>query len=158
LNSLAEIQRVEDEYRRGVPALGRALRLLISRWQAGARDEKTVLRLLFLLWYAVAEPPYLTGLDEVVGAPSFNSVFEQAGGEEGASPLVLFALSVMIDVYPNAVSDDENDEAALAERSKRLREKALRERPDLSAGLFAEQGGAAGDYFQHIMKGFERRT
>src|SRR5437868_2896310 len=76
--SLEEITDVESRYRDGAPSLGQALEMLLARWNVGARDEETVLRLLFLLWYNVVEPIDLTGLPSETDSSLFRKVFEEA--------------------------------------------------------------------------------
>ena len=56
-----------------------AVALYEGRYFRGASDKETVLRLLFLYWYALAEPPYITGLDGVSEpALRFTQLFEKA--------------------------------------------------------------------------------
>jgi hypothetical protein len=150
--SLEEITRVENQYHEGAPSLGRALDMLRSRWGAGARDEETALRLLFLLWYRIVEPIHLTGLPREADGSLFREVFEEAGGES-AGPVVLFAVGKMAEMFPWALGD-ENEWAALAGKYMK---KALESLPDISADTFAGRG-AAGDYFQHILSYELRRA
>ena len=126
-------------------ALGEALSLLMTRWQAGARDEETAIRLLFLCWYSVVEPPYLTGLPE--SNSLFAEIFEQAGGEENATPLVLLAVGVMAGMFSWAIGD----EAAWAEQAERLERKAKELQPDIGGSSFSGLG-EAGRYFRHVLK------
>lgn len=150
--SLEEISYIESQYREGQPSLGRALEMLQSRWNVGARDEETALRLLFLLWYKIVEPNNLTGLPLETDNKLFKKVFEEAGGE-ASSPLVLFAVGKMAEMFPWAIGD-ENKWSALAERYMK---KALDIQPNISADTFAGHG-AAGDYFQHTLSYKERRA
>ena len=80
---LDEITAVENDYAlpSGKPTLGDAYAMLKARWQAGRRDLETGLRLMFLAWYACAEPPFLTGLptQEDTGRV-FREVFAHFGG------------------------------------------------------------------------------
>ena len=50
---LTEIDAIEAKYAlpSGQPTLGEAYKLLCQRWQEGARDMETALRLMFLAWY-----------------------------------------------------------------------------------------------------------
>jgi hypothetical protein len=145
--SLEEIDRVEEQYRlpQGQPSLGEALKMLIHRWKAGARDERTLIRLLFLLWYSLCEPLHLTGLPVELTEPNFEEVFESAGGEAGAPPLILWTVAQMAHSHPYAVGDEARWESAAG----RLFERALQLKPELTAEDFAGMG-AAGDYFRHI--------
>jgi hypothetical protein len=145
--SLEEITIVENLYRspEGRPSLGQALEMLIHRWRAGARDEPTLIRLLFLLWYQNCEPPFLTGLSTEPTHPSFEDVFESAGGEAGASPQVLWIVARMAEIFPWAVGE----EAVWKAAADRLSERVRPLKPGLSAADRADWG-AAGDYFRSI--------
>lgn len=147
--SLEEIDRVEELNRgqQGQPSLGRALEMLLHRWRSGCRDEATLIRLLFLLWYQNCEPPFLTGLPLEYAGPSFEEVFESAGGAVGASPLVLWTVAQMASSYPDAVSWE--DEQRWAAAAHDLFQQARQLKPELTVADFVGLG-AAGDYFQHI--------
>ena len=144
--SLEEIDQVELEYKNGAPSLGRALDMLLARWNSGARDEQTALRLLFLLWYNIVEPINLTGLPQDTDPSLFIKVFEEAGGESKASPTILFAVGKMAEMFPWAIGEEKEWEAI----SRKLIEKAVNEKPDISANTFAGCG-TAGDYIQHLL-------
>jgi hypothetical protein len=63
----------------GEPTLGDAFRILQDEWRDGNRDRELCLHLLFLGWYGLAEPPFLTGMEpEELGdlQPLFAEVFE----------------------------------------------------------------------------------
>jgi RHS repeat-associated protein len=146
MEDLASVYSAEDLYRRGVPRLGQALEALVQAWGAGAREEGILIRLLFLVWYRMVEPLPLTGLPAEYAGPSFEEVFESAGGEAGASPLVLWAVGQMAHLSPWAVGD----ESAWREAAGRLLDRARQLRPDISAVDFAGMG-TAGDYFGHLL-------
>src|SRR4051794_33938801 len=100
---LAQITAIENEYRApfGRPSLGDAYALLKTRWQAGRHDLETGLRLMFLAWYACAEPPFLTGLppQENTGQV-FREVFAHFGGTSSTEPELLHAVGLMCDLFP----------------------------------------------------------
>ena len=59
--------------------------MLKERWQAGAHDEETAFRLLFLLWYNIVEPISLTGLPR--GSEGwFARIFRRRGRRACESP------------------------------------------------------------------------
>lgn len=63
----------------GEPTLGDAFKLLRTQWRKGDRDRELCLHLLFLGWYGLAEPPFLTGFEppELDDLPIvFGEVFE----------------------------------------------------------------------------------
>src|SRR5918994_746687 len=100
---LDQITAVENENRlpSGKPRLGDAYALLTVRWGAGQRDLETGLRLMFLAWYACAEPPFLTGLttQEDTGRV-FREVFADFGGAGSTEPELLYAVGLMCDLFP----------------------------------------------------------
>ncbi len=137
--SIEEVNLAEE---RDATDLAEAYSLLMARWQAGARDEETILRLLFFCWYSNVEPPYLTHLPDA--SHNFMPIFEEAGGDEKATPLIL--LAVMTDIFPWAVGD----EGLWTARSKRLIAKAKARQPGISSGSFHGLG-EAGRYFRHVL-------
>jgi hypothetical protein len=144
----AELAGVEERYRQGNPSLGRALEIVARHWADGARDEGTIIRLLFLIWYRVVEPPALTGLPVEYAGPSFEGVFESAGGEAAASPLVLWAVGKMAEVAPWAIGREDE----WRETGSRLLDRARQSSPGIAAKAF-EGMGAAGDYLRHLLVG-----
>lgn len=146
--SLAEIDVLERRYAgpHGAPSLGKAYAMLKQRWGAGARDRETALRLLFLAWYAFAEPTPFTGLPyaEDTGI-LFREVFEELGGEASSDAEFLFAVGVMMAVAAYGVGH----EAEWAAIGERCAERARLLRPD---GFHPEHflgQGAYGDYMAH---------
>jgi hypothetical protein len=146
MDSLPELAGVEELYRQGEPSLGNALEIVAQQWAAGARGEGTLIRLLFLIWYGVVEPPALTGLPMHYSGPSFEEVFESAGGEERASPLVLWAVGQMAEVAPWAIGEEEYWRKA----ARRLLDRARQLKPHFTASDFVGLG-TAGDYLQHLL-------
>jgi hypothetical protein len=144
--SLAEVEQVEGQYRHGIPSLGQALNMLVVRWRGGARDEATVFRLLFLLWYENVEPPSLTGISAQDVGLSFGEVFESIGGRQGASALVLWAAGKMAELFPWALGN----KAEWEEASPLLLARAKELRPQIGPDYFCGYG-VAGDYFRHLL-------
>jgi hypothetical protein len=54
----------------GEPTLGEAFMVLRDEWREGNRDRELCLHLLFLGWYGLIEPPFLTGFE----GPEFDDV------------------------------------------------------------------------------------
>jgi hypothetical protein len=147
VDSLEEIARAEEAYKQGAPSLGKALDMLVQRWSTGARDEGTLVRLLFLLWYGAVEPPALTGISVDHVSPSFEPVFESAGGEASDSPLVLWTAGRMAKLFPWALGDEQK----WRDVADRLLERATQLKPRISAEDFSDLG-VAGDYFRHMLE------
>lgn len=79
--SIHEINEIERGYSHGAPTLGFAGNALLQRWQFGLRDEETLVRLIFVLWYSMTEPLFLTGLDKFRGDDlSVDGLIEDYGG------------------------------------------------------------------------------
>ena len=148
---LDEIGKVEARYDgpRGQPSLGEAYALLRQRWQEGARDLETALRLMFLAWYTNCEPPHLTGLpvDEPT-SPVFNDVFDRLGGLRCSIPEFHYAVALMAELFPWACGD----EKVWAQRALdcRARYEALGSLR-FEAQHFAGRG-AFGSYFAHMVE------
>jgi hypothetical protein len=94
--SIQEINEIERGYSHGVPTLGFAAKALLQRWQLGIKDEETLVRLIFLLWYRMTEPVFLTGLDEFkVNDISVESLMHDSGREIGLSGEARFVVAVL---------------------------------------------------------------
>jgi hypothetical protein len=133
---------------RGQASLGEAYALLRQRWQEGARDLETALRLMFLAWYTNCEPIHLTGLpaDEPT-TPLFNEIFDQVDGPGCTDPQFYFVVGFMAELFPWACGD----EKVWAERARTC--KARYEQlggPKFNAEDFAGRG-AFGSYFAHMI-------
>lgn len=144
-NMIPTLKDVDQAEQGNKTALGEALSLLTQRWQAGVRDEETAVRLLFLCWYSAIEPPYLTGLPET--GFLLSEVFEQAGGEDKATPIILLAMGEIAGIFPWTAGD----EIVWAEKAERLERKARLLQPDIGIASF-DGFGEAGRYFRHVLK------
>jgi hypothetical protein len=142
--SIEKITEIEDEYYSSshVPSLGRAYDALVTRWKEGARDRETALRLLFLIWYGLAEPPYYSGLKDV-NRTRINELFQRLGGEYSTDPEVLFVVATMCGAAPWALGE-ESYWRKMGE-TFRVRLKKL-PKPGLSRMTFGRRG-AYGIYF-----------
>jgi hypothetical protein len=149
--TLDEVATIEAEYsgHEGKPSLGRAFDLLLCRWSEGGRDRETALRLMFLAWYANAEPPYLTGLQT---SESTNKVLletlDSLGGKGSMDAEVCFAVGLMVQICSWCFGSDAGwtaDGAKMLERAQQMKPKGLP--PEHYTGR-----GAYGDYFSHIAR------
>ena len=151
LPELNEITAVENFYAlpSGKPTLGDAFAMLKARWQAGRRDLETGLRLMFLAWYARAEPPFLTGLptQEDTGRV-FREVFAHFGGAASTEPELLHAVGLMCDLFPWCCGSEEECSAVGVECKKAAR----RLKPEGYPPAQFEGRGAYGDYFAHMAR------
>ena len=149
--SIDKITAIEDEYYSSshTPSLGRAYDALVVRWKEGALDRETALRLLFLIWYGMAEPPYFTGLKDV-NRTRIHELFQRLGGEFTTDPEVLFVVMTMCQIAPWALGEEPHWRD-IGERF-RLR-LAERPRPELSKQTFARRG-TYGHYFANRWESF----
>jgi len=114
---------------------------LLSRWNSGERGREIGLRLLFLAWYCLAEPAFLTGLpDDGSSLEVVREVFDWLGGEETEDPELQAVVAVMARVAADALGDA--DEWTRVGRAFEVRAPAL--------DTFDFSGrGAYGEYFAH---------
>jgi len=148
---LDQISAAEYEYcgPAGRPALGAAYAMLQARWRAGQRDLETGLRLMFLSWYACAEPPFLTGLP--AGEETrrvFAEVFAAFGGSASAEPELLYAVGQMCDLFPECCGGEDEWLAV----GRECREATRRLRPEGFPPEHFEGRGAYGDYFAGMLR------
>jgi len=152
---LAEVDAAEAEYtveRR--PALGSAFVLLVKRWEAGRRDDETCLRLLFLAWYACAEPAFLTGLTEHGTAALFRAIDAHFGGVDSTHAEFLCVAGYMASTFAFCIGGEDEWRARGVGYLRRARSL----RPEGFAPHHFQGRGAYGQYFAHIAEsgGFER--
>lgn len=154
LPSLDDVTALEAQYTaEGQPALGHARAALVRRWEAGARDRETALRLAFLDWYSCSEPAFLTGLPELEGRQAsddnhFGVATEHLLASNPNDREVLFVVGLMLKSFPWCaggadVADAENRGQSLLAR--------FWVSPDLPADVFTDRG-AYGQYFAHMRR------
>jgi len=153
--SIDKITAIEDEYYSSshAPSLGRAYDAFVARWKEGARDRETALRLLFLIWYAAAEPPYITGLKDV-NRTRITELFQSLGGEFTTDPEVLFVVAAMCQTAPWALGEESYWKGVRELFRVRFGE---RTDPGLSRKTFAKRG-AYGHYFGNRWEVFASRV
>lgn len=155
MKTLQEIAEVESRYtgNRGSPSLGEAYDMLLARWRSGARDPETGKRLLFLAWYSLAEPTWLTGL-RADPAPFdvVREVFDAFGGEGATDPEFLACLTLMTRVAPFALGEELEDWVRIG---REFEHRAPRLGRDIVPESF-EDRGAFGYYFEHQARQSER--
>jgi hypothetical protein len=94
--SVHEIYEIERGYSHGAPTLGFAANALIERWSFGLRDEETLLRLIFLRWFRITEPPMLTGLSEDgTNEHSVETLINEFGGESKLTGEARFVIALL---------------------------------------------------------------
>ena len=148
---LDQIAGIENEYRppSGKPTLGEAYDMLKVRWEAGRRDLETGLRLMFLAWYACAEPPCLTGLPTQEDTASvFRDVFAAFGGARSTEPELLYAVGLMCEAFPWCCGNEDEWTAVGLE----CRNEARRLVPQGYSPDHFEGRGAYGDYFAILIR------
>jgi hypothetical protein len=128
--SLSEITEIEQAYKHGAPTLGAAAEALLRRWRHDLRDQETCVRLLFLIWYGCAEPPFLTGLEKEL--PSAQNIIDEIGGEGALPAETLFVLGVLASMFPYCFEG----EAVWESKSRELLKRATELEP--ASRLFAD--------------------
>lgn len=139
--SIQEINEIERGYAHGAPTLGYAAKACVKRWQFGLRDEETLLRLIFFLWYEITEPPFLTGLSAFkTKAATVDSLIEDYGDENKLSAEARFIIAVL---GHGAYAYGLGDEREWQERSRRFFAEAAGSDPE--SRLFSDWKYLIGD-------------
>jgi hypothetical protein len=147
---LKDIDEIEKGYchAHGKPVLGEAFRLLNARWQAGQRDRETCLRLLFLAWYCLSEPTWLTGLPENADSKTlFQSVFAHLKQTTPDNPEFLFVAGYMASLWAWCCGNESQWEEVGRQCLRRFQSTGERLLPETFTGR-----GAYGHYFSHIIE------
>jgi hypothetical protein len=146
MKSFEVINEVEAGYRQGKPTLGKSYEMLLERWEGGARDRETALRLLFLAWYTYARAGD-TGLSADVSPELFRDLATTLNLRTTADEEVCFVLHIMTQVaaWPfGGIAEErywaERGEMCAAHFGDRLKR--------TSPGIF-EDRGEYGYYFAH---------
>ncbi len=123
--------------------------MLKVRWQTGHRDLETGLRLMFLAWYACAEPPFLTGLtmQEDTGRV-FREVFAHFGGAGSTEPELLYAVGLMCHIFAYCCGAADEWSAVGVECMRAAR----RLKSECYPPEHFEGRGAYGNYFAHMAR------
>jgi hypothetical protein len=148
--SLIEINKAEQGYLGpdGNPVLGEAFGMLLARWASGERDRETALRMLFLIWYCNAEPPFLTGLPTEHAAVTLClETFAALGGAGTTDPEIGFVVGLMADLIPWCLGD----EGYWAEVGRTLTSRAAKLQPGGPPRAVFAGRGAYGQYFSHVL-------
>ncbi len=148
--SIEEISKIENEYRgmHGKPSLGRAYQALNERWNEGAHDRETALRLLFLTWYSTSEPQELTGIGDVE-ISRCRELFKLLGGENTKDPEIIFVFFIMATVSSFSLGDAKYWESIGLKFRARINQMG---NEALNISIFNNRG-AYGDYFARQWKG-----
>lgn len=153
--SIDEITRIEDRYcQSGEQSLGEAFRELLHRWECGQRDRETALRLLFLSWYASAEPDWLTGLIDLPDAATvFKRLTEYLDEELESDDEYRFVAGYMATLFPGCCGD----EAEWTQRGRKHLRRVISTAAIGDPRVFSGRG-AYGHYFAHIVRQGWART
>ena len=146
---LLEITAIENRYvNDGEPCLQLARDALVDRWNAGATDRETLLRLFFLQWYSCSEPPFLTGLDNPLDEDLFYRLLEQLGGATTDDPEVMLVVGHMAGGWGFCFGDEQAWTQTGSRLLRRYEElpPERRLRPEHFRGR-----GAYGNYFVNLI-------
>ncbi len=134
--------------RGGKPTLWAAYEILRERWRAGDRDRELGLHIMFLTWYMLCEPPFLTGLphdsdDSLALAEHFNEVHRHFSPSIMQDAEMLYVVGLMANLFPWLLGDEQ----VWNRTSETYRRAYRRLTPNgVDPGIF-EGRGAYGDYF-----------
>lgn len=140
----------------GEPTLSAAYTVLVRHWQEGNRDRDVGLHLMFLAWYLMVEPPYLTGLDgssQVANGlrAQFNEVYAHFAEAQKDDAEFLYTVGLMAQVSPWSLGD----ESEWSKLSRAYRTRYRRIYPEGMDPTVFDATHAYGDYFNHhaLVKG-----
>jgi hypothetical protein len=129
------------------PSLEEAREALEARLHAGARDRETLLRLLFLEWYSIADDGFYTGLEcDWPIETRFVARFEELGGMDSSDPELIYVVGVMANAFPYYIGDEKKWEEIGSTLLSRYA--ALPPEHQLRPEHFRGRG-AYGAYFEH---------
>lgn len=125
-----------------------AYRILRQAWDKGERDRELGLHLLFLSWYGLVEPPFLTGFppsreNSQDLQHAFSEVYQQFSPRYGDDPEFLYAVGLMVHLFPWALDES----AAWEQISEEYRRKYRQLAPQGFNPALFENRGAYGAYF-----------
>ena len=134
--------------RRGEPTLARACESLIQCWDAGDRGRELAFHLMFLCWYLLFEPPYLTGLEQDNPICKrlqqvFNEVHDHFNTTLSGDAEMLYIVGLMAHLTPYLLGNLDVWES----RSKRYQLLYRELAPEGIDPKIFEGRGAYGDYF-----------
>ena len=130
----------------GAPGMEEDYRSFLAFWNAGDRERDKALQLLFLAWMHWADPPFVTGMDADADAKRlWHDIFAHFGGEEATDAEFLHVASVMASIFPWELGDEIGWEAA----AERMRQRAIKYRPEGFQPELFEGRGDYGEYFAH---------
>ena len=139
----------EQAYRKdGTGTLAEAYHRLRRQWDLGDRDRELVLHLLFLAWYGLVEPDFITGFegsDKVFESlrVTFNDVYSEMAPSCAGDAEFLWVVGLMAHLFPWVLGKPEEWERVAAEFQAKYRSLAPQ---GLDPSRFAHRG-AYGLYF-----------
>lgn len=134
----------------GEPTLADAYAILREKWIAGDRNRELGLHLMFLAWYGMVEPPFLTGfferneLNESL-MQTFAEVHDFFEPNIGKDAEVLYAFGLAAHLFGFIFDQPKTWELRAAEYRKLYRDA---EPNGLDPNIFKDRG-AYGDYYGH---------
>jgi hypothetical protein len=147
--SAATLAAEVEAYRKGGTAtLAEAYRRLLGQWNLGDHDREVGLHLLFLAWYGLVEPTFITGFEanDTVSESlrrKFNEVYSEMERSLVSDPEFLYVVGLMAHLFPWALGKPEDWEQRGEEYRLRYRSLAP---SGLDPASFADRG-AYGLYF-----------
>jgi hypothetical protein len=156
-----EVLQLENRYigRDGEPTLAAAYQILKQLWVEGNRDREVLLHLLFLSWYGMCEPPFLTGFglnadgsfrrfqpsdEEMTELPAmFNQVHEYIQPIILDDAEMLYVVGLMANLFPWLLGNT----TEWMERSDMYRRQYRALKPNGVDPAVFQGRGMYGDYF-----------
>jgi len=137
--------------------LAAAYDVLKREWNNGNRDRELALHLMFLAWYGLCEPPFITGFEMQDGINyilkdgliselqrTFQQVHLYFQPAISKDPEMLYVVGLMAHLFPYMLGNNEEWESRSIEYRKLYRAKL----PDGISPLVFNERGVYGKYFQ----------
>jgi hypothetical protein len=147
--SAATLAAEVGAYRKdGTATLAEAYRRLLGQWNLGDHDREVGLHLLFLSWYGLVEPMFITGFEENDTVSeglrgTFNRVYSAMEPSLASDAEFLFVVGLMAHLFPGALGKPEEWEHRAEEYRRKIRSLAP---SGLDPASFSDRG-AYGLYF-----------
>ena len=158
MDILNEVYVIEKKHHEGELILDQAYNILRDHWENVSKDRAVSLHLIFLAWYGLAEPAFLTGFQETDRVPSgelqnsFHQVYNYLIDTNELDAEFYFVVGLMASIFPFYLGDESHWEEIGKSYLNQYQKLAPNGFPSTT---FTNQG-LYGEYFSHQLKGYSK--